>query len=47
MIEAGRLKVVHIPGKEQPADMLTKQLPVNQFKAMLRMFGVREAGICK
>ena len=47
MIEAGRLKVVHILGKEQPADMLTKQLPVDQFRAMLRMFGVREAGTRK
>jgi hypothetical protein len=43
MIETGRLKVMHIPGKEQPADMLTKQLPIDQFKAMLRVFGVREA----
>jgi hypothetical protein len=44
IIEAGRLKVIHIPGKEQPADMLTKQLPIDQFKAMLQIFGVREAG---
>ena len=43
MIETGRLKVAHIPGKQQPADMLTKQLPIDQFKAMLRTLGVREA----
>jgi hypothetical protein len=29
IIKAGRLKVIHIPGKEQPADMLTKQLPID------------------
>ena len=44
MLEKGRLKIAHIPGKEQPADMLTKQLPIDQFKSMLRTLGVREAG---
>jgi hypothetical protein len=44
IIKAERLKVIHIPRKEQPADMLTKQLPIDQFKAMLQIFGVREAG---
>ena len=43
MIETGRLKVAHIPGKQQPADMFTKQLPIDQFKAMLRTLGVKEA----
>ena len=43
MIETRRLKVAHIPGKQQPADMLTKQLLIDQFKAMLRTLGVKEA----
>jgi hypothetical protein len=44
IIKAGRLKVMHILGKEQPANMLTKQLPIDQFKAILQVFGVRKAG---
>ena len=31
MVQQGRLEVVHIPGKDQPGDMLTKQLPIDQF----------------
>jgi hypothetical protein len=31
MVQRDRLKVVHIPGKDQPRDMLTKQLPIDQF----------------
>ena len=31
MVQQGQLKVVYIPGKDQPGDMLTKQLPINQF----------------
>jgi len=31
MVQKGRLEVVHIPGKDQPGDMLTKQLPIDQF----------------
>jgi hypothetical protein len=44
IIEAKRLKIIHILGKEQLANMLTKQLPIDQFKAILRVFEVREAG---
>jgi hypothetical protein len=31
IVQRDRLKVVHIPGKDQPGDILTKQLPINQF----------------
>jgi hypothetical protein len=31
MVQRDRLEVVHIPGKDQPGDMLTKQLPIDQF----------------
>jgi hypothetical protein len=31
MVQKDRLEVVHIPGKDQPGDMLTKQLPIDQF----------------
>ena len=31
IVQRGRLEVVHIPGKDQPGDMLTKQLPIDQF----------------
>ena len=32
IVEKGKLRIIHIPGKEQPADMLTKQLPVVVFR---------------
>ena len=32
IVEKGKLRIIHIPGKEQPADMLTKQLPVVAFR---------------
>ena len=31
-MEKGKLRIIHIPGKEQPVDMLTKQLPVVVFR---------------
>ena len=31
MVQKDRLKVVYIPGKNQPGDMLMKQLPTDQF----------------
>ena len=47
IIETRRLKIAHTPEKKQPADMLTKQLPTDQFKAMLQILkaGDDEAGI--
>jgi hypothetical protein len=32
MVEKGKLRIIHILGKEQPVDMLTKQLPVVVFR---------------
>ena len=32
IVEKGKLRIIHIPGKEQPVDMLTKQLPVVVFR---------------
>lgn len=43
MIEKGRLTVKHIAGTDQPADILTKQLPIERFKTYLRTLGIREA----
>jgi hypothetical protein len=31
MVQQDQLKVVHILGKDQPGDILMKQLPINQF----------------
>jgi hypothetical protein len=31
IVQRKRLAVVHIPGKDQPGDMLTKQLPIDDF----------------
>lgn len=42
MVQKGRLKVVHIEGKHQPADILTKQLPIDQFKKHCRTLGLVE-----
>lgn len=42
MVEAGRLSVEHIPGVDQPADILTKQLPVERFYKHLRTLGIGE-----
>jgi hypothetical protein len=43
IIKAERLEVVHILKKKQPADILTKQLSIDQFKAMLQIFDVKKA----
>jgi hypothetical protein len=40
MVERNRLKVVHIPGKEQMADILTKQLAVDQYQIHCRTMGL-------
>jgi hypothetical protein len=32
MVQKDRLAVEHIPGTEQPADILTKQLPFDPFR---------------
>jgi hypothetical protein len=41
MVEQKRLKVEHIPGVDQPADCLTKQLPVDQFRRHIHTMGLR------
>ena len=40
MVEQRRLKVVHIPGKDQMADILTKQLPGEAFRKHTRAMGL-------
>jgi hypothetical protein len=40
MVEQGRLKVEHIPGKDQIADILTKQLPGEAFRKHARTMGL-------
>jgi hypothetical protein len=40
MVNKGRLKVRHIPGHDQPADVLTKQLPVDDFTRHCKAFGL-------
>ncbi|RFU23823.1 hypothetical protein B7463_g12518, partial [Scytalidium lignicola] len=42
MVEAKRLVVEHIPGTEQPADLLTKQLPISTFMKHCHSLGIRE-----
>ena len=32
MVHANRLRVAHIAGNDQPADLLTKQLPIDRFR---------------
>jgi len=44
MVQAQRLRVEHIPGNEQPADILTKQLPVDQFRKHINTLGMRAPG---
>jgi hypothetical protein len=41
MVKRGRLKVQHIPGADQVADALTKQLPIDQFKRFRHEMGLR------
>lgn len=42
MVARGRLKVVHIPGDDQIADILTKQLPWEKFSKLRNLLGVRK-----
>ena len=44
MVGKGRLKVVHIPGVEQPADVLTKQLPATTARKHIYNMGLRMKG---
>lgn len=41
MVKRGRLKVQHLPGTEQIADALTKQLPVEKFQQFRHEMGLR------
>ena len=41
MVKRGRLKVQHLPGSEQIADALTKQLSIDQFKKFRHGMGLR------
>ncbi|XP_019084338.1 PREDICTED: uncharacterized protein LOC109125968 [Camelina sativa] len=41
-VENGQVEVVHIPGSEQKADILTKALGRNKFKEMRELIGMRE-----
>jgi hypothetical protein len=43
MVEAERLEVQHIPGEDEIADMLTKQLPFAQFNRFCYEFGLRDS----
>ena len=40
MVNKGRLLVTHIPGRDQPADILTKQLPVDDFTRHSKVFSL-------
>jgi hypothetical protein len=42
MVHKDKLKVVHIAGEDQPADLLTKQLPIDRFRKHLYTIGVRK-----
>ncbi len=41
MVKRGRLKVQHIPGADQIADALTKQLSIEKFKKFRHEMGLR------
>ncbi|KAI0991879.1 hypothetical protein K3495_g16308 [Podosphaera aphanis] len=43
MIQRNRVSVVHTPGTEQIADILTKQLPKQQLRKLMKGFGLIEA----
>jgi hypothetical protein len=43
MVGQDRLKVEHIPGADQPADILTKQLPVEAMQKHIKTLGMRRA----
>ena len=40
MVAQNRLRVEHLPGDKQPADILTKQLPKEAFLAHCKRFGI-------
>jgi hypothetical protein len=40
MVKQDRLKVEHIPGKDQMANILTKQLPGEEFRKHARAMGL-------
>jgi hypothetical protein len=40
LVETGKLKVQHIPGEDQPVDILTKQLPIEAFNKHCRTLGL-------
>jgi hypothetical protein len=42
MVEANRLVVKHISGTDQPADLLTKQLPIPTFLKHCHTLGIKE-----
>ena len=41
MVHRNRLKVAFISGENQPADLLTKQLPIDRFRQHLHTIGIR------
>lgn len=42
MVKAGRLKVEHIPGEDQLADILTKQLPYDKYQRLRKDIGLKD-----
>jgi hypothetical protein len=40
IVQRKRLAVVHIPGKDQPGDILTKQLPIDDFLKHCKTLGI-------
>jgi hypothetical protein len=40
IVQRKRLAVVHIPGKDQPRDMFTKQLPIDDFTKHCKTLGI-------
>ena len=42
MVLAGKLKLEHIPGTDQTADILTKQLPYDQFQKLRKRLGLED-----
>jgi hypothetical protein len=41
LVEQNKLKVQHIPGKDQPADILAKQLPYDDFARHCATLGLK------
>ena len=40
MVQRKRLEVVHIPGKDQPGDIFTKQLSIDDFTKHCKTLGI-------